>query len=61
MSETEGDAEISFSDLERSLGIATEFEVVFLAAAEGFSDLERSLGIATVTTTARRWWSGAFQ
>ena len=28
--------QIRFSDLERSLGIATEFEVVFLAAAEEF-------------------------
>ena len=38
----------SFSDLERSLGIATEITARATGLdTEGFSDLERSLGIAT--------------
>ena len=38
-----------FSDLERSLGIATSRKACVRSPARlGFSDLERSLGIATV-------------
>ena len=36
-----------FSDLERSLGIATVLIVTPACYDRGFSDLERSLGIAT--------------
>ena len=36
-----------FSDLERSLGIATAVDAVCSRAYWSFSDLERSLGIAT--------------
>ena len=36
-----------FSDLERSLGIATERALKGVWRDVGFSDLERSLGIAT--------------
>ena len=36
-----------FSDLKRSLGIATAVCAASIALAKGFSDLKRSLGIAT--------------
>ena len=50
-----------FSDLERSLGIAT-FHVLFpLGKAKGFSDLERSLGIATVSIRITADELGLFQ
>ena len=42
-----------FSDLERSLGIATHESLTPVVAMWRFSDLERSLGIATTLTVAR--------
>ena len=38
---------MGFSDLERSLGIATQRIARLTHEDQGFSDLERSLGIAT--------------
>ena len=50
---------LSFSDLERSLGIATDQASAQVGADEGFSDLERSLGIATAVDAvcSRAYWS----